>query len=88
MKSIVIVAGEASGDLYGACLIKALKSMDESIFICGMGGRAMRASGAHLVVDSDQLSVMGISEALAQTRVIFQARSELKNLLSGLSRIY
>ncbi|MBI5062865.1 MAG: lipid-A-disaccharide synthase [Desulfatitalea sp.] len=63
-KSIVMVAGEPSGDLHGAHLIHALQAKYGSIFVCGMGGRAMRAAGAKIVIDADQVAVVGITEDL------------------------
>ena len=37
-KCVMITAGEASGDLHGGNLVRALRKMDESIFFCGVGG--------------------------------------------------
>ena len=61
---IWIVAGESSGDLYGAQLTRDLKRLDPSLEIAGMGGAKMREAGVRLLVDSTELGVVGIVEVL------------------------
>src|SRR5713226_3282092 len=69
---ILISAGEASGEMYGAWLIEALRrlagegaraTLDRLNFF-GVGGDRMRAAGCDTVVDSRELAVVGISEIL------------------------
>jgi len=62
---ILISAGEASGDMYGALLIEALHRRDPSLEFFGAGGDRMRAAGCDTVVDSRQLAVVGITEILS-----------------------
>ncbi|MBI5895248.1 MAG: lipid-A-disaccharide synthase [Desulfobacterales bacterium] len=83
-KSIVMVAGEPSGDLHGAHLIHALQAKYGSIFVCGMGGRAMRAAGAKIVIDADQVAVVGITEVIAKAPRIIKAMGQHKRLLAAL----
>jgi lipid-A-disaccharide synthase len=83
-KSIVMVAGEPSGDLHGAHLIHALQAKHGPIFVCGMGGRAMRAAGAKIVIDADQVAVVGITEVIAKAAQVLKAMGQLKRLLAGL----
>lgn len=83
-KSVVIVAGEASGDLHGSHLIHALLEQYGSLFICGMGGKAMRAAGAKILIDADQVAVVGITEVIAKTAQVVKAMARLKRLLAGL----
>jgi lipid-A-disaccharide synthase len=83
-KSIVMVAGEASGDLHGSHLIHALREQLGSPFICGMGGKAMRAAGAKILIDADQVAVVGITEVIAKAAQVFKAMTQLKRLLAGL----
>lgn len=82
--TIVMVAGEASGDMHGANVVRALKRMDKNLFICGIGSRAMRSAGAKILIDADQLAVVGITEAVAKAPQLLKARSRLKGLLSAL----
>ena len=44
-KNILVIAGEASGDLHGASLIRELKNLDSSLKIFGIGGNKMKAEG-------------------------------------------
>ena len=49
MPRILIITGEASGDLHGANLVKALRQTDPALSIVGIGGALMKAAGAELV---------------------------------------
>jgi len=62
---ILISAGEASGEMYGAQLIEALRRIDTSIECFGVGGERMRGAGCDTVVDAKDLSVVGITEILS-----------------------
>ncbi len=62
---ILISAGEASGEMYGAMLIAALQRLaDRPLEFFGVGGERMRAAGCDTVVDASDLAVVGISEIL------------------------
>ena len=80
----MIIAGEASGDLHGANLVKALKRLDPDIFFCGIGGRALAAVGVRIIVDAHSLSVVGITEVLSKGVSIWQGFSLAKQLLKSL----
>jgi lipid-A-disaccharide synthase len=82
-KSVVMVAGEASGDLHGAHLIDALRKRLPDIRISGAGGGAMRDAGAHIVVDAHDLSVMGFSAVFLKAPVILRHLARLKQLLAN-----
>jgi len=62
---ILISAGEASGEMYGAQLMEALRRNDPGIEFFGVGGDKMRAAGCDIVVDAQDLSVVGITEILS-----------------------
>jgi lipid-A-disaccharide synthase len=70
---ILISAGEASGEMYGARLIEALRrlagespatTLNQPLEFFGAGGDRMRAAGCDTVIDSKELAVVGISEIL------------------------
>ena len=63
---ILISAGEASGDLYGAGLIAAMRRQDAALEFFGAGGERMRAAGCDIVVDAKDLAVVGITEILSR----------------------
>lgn len=54
------MTGEASGDLHGAHLAKAIMALDPTAELVGIGGSGMRAAGVSLVPDVPQLDVMGL----------------------------
>ena len=68
---ILISAGEASGDMYGAQLIEALRRKDPTLEFFGVGGERMRAAGCDTVVDAADLSVVGITEILSRLGKIY-----------------
>ncbi|HBH78323.1 MAG TPA: lipid-A-disaccharide synthase [Nitrospira sp.] len=65
MARILIVTGEASGDLHGANLAKALRANDPQVSLAGIGGAAMEAAGVQLVCKMGQFDVMGMVGPLA-----------------------
>jgi lipid-A-disaccharide synthase len=67
---ILISAGEASGEMYGAQLIEAL-SRRASFRFFGVGGDRMRAAGCDIVVDTKDLAVVGITEILSHLPKIY-----------------
>lgn len=63
-KTIWIMSGETSGDIYGAGISRELKTLDPSLTVKGMGGQHMKAAGVDILVDSTELGVMGLIEVL------------------------
>jgi lipid-A-disaccharide synthase len=60
----LLSAGEASGDLYGAQLIEALRKRLPNAEFFGVGGERMRQAGCDIVVDAREVSVLGLAEVL------------------------
>ncbi len=67
-----IIAGEASGDLHAANLIKALKLQDPGFHARGWGGDLMAEQGVHLVKHFRDLAFMGFVEVIANLRTILK----------------
>lgn len=61
---IIIIAGEDSGDLHGALLVKALKQLKPELTFSGLGGQKMQASGVNLYQDFTKMAVVGFVEVL------------------------
>lgn len=74
--SLLLSAGEASGDMYAARLAAALKSRAD-IEIFGMGGPQMRAAGVDVVVDYSEVAVLGITEVLRHLPSLIRAMRKL-----------
>jgi lipid-A-disaccharide synthase len=70
--NLLIVAGEASGDQYGAALIQALQEDHPHLQIYGLGGQQMHLAGVEILSDIETLNVVGVVEALAKIPRGFQ----------------
>jgi lipid-A-disaccharide synthase len=81
MPEVMLVAGEASGDLHAANLVKALRELCPQVRCYGMGAGAMRATGVEILVDSSTLAVVGLVEVLAHYREIKVALSTLQAVI-------
>ena len=68
---ILISAGEASGEMYGAQLMDALRRRDPSLEFFGVGGQRMRDAGCDTVIDTSDLAVVGITEILGHLPKIY-----------------
>lgn len=69
---ILVSAGEASGENYGAMLIPELRKLlgDDARFY-GVGGDRMRAAGCEIVVDSAMVAAVGITEVIKHVATIY-----------------
>jgi len=83
-KCIMIIAGEASGDLHGSKLVLAMREKNSDLFFCGIGGQALRDAGVKIIVDASQLAVVGISEVFSKMPGLFRGMSVAKKLLKSL----
>ncbi len=72
-----IVAGEASGDILGAGLIRALKSLHPDVTFVGIGGPSMIAEGCESLEPMETLSVMGLVEVIRHIRPLLRVRRHL-----------
>ncbi len=77
---IGIVAGEKSGDILGAGLIRELKKLFPDCEFIGVGGPDMIAEGCQSIVPMDRLSVMGFIEPLGRLPELFFIKRQLENL--------
>ncbi|MFZ2447392.1 MAG: lipid-A-disaccharide synthase [Syntrophobacteraceae bacterium] len=68
---IFISAGEASGDLHGSSLARALRSISPETRLSCLGGPRLREAGVSVVVDHRDISVFGGSEVLGHIRAIY-----------------
>lgn len=74
---IAVVAGEASGDVLAAGMVRELRQRYPEAIIEGIGGRHMQAEGFDSLFDMETLSVMGLVEVLGRLRQIVQLKRKL-----------
>jgi len=77
----MIVAGEASGDMYGAGVVAALRKKAPGIRFFGIGGPRMEEADVRILYPVSELAVVGITEVIPKIRFIRQALNELKDAL-------
>ncbi|MFO8163009.1 MAG: lipid-A-disaccharide synthase [Thermodesulfobacteriota bacterium] len=77
----MIIAGEASGDVYGAHLVMAIRELNPCIEFFGLGGPEMETVGVRVMYQLSAMAVVGMTEIIPKSRYIFRALRELKQLL-------
>jgi lipid-A-disaccharide synthase len=82
-RELLVVAGEASGDLHGARLISELRQRVPGLTAFGLGGDEMRAAGLQSVAHSSEVAVVGITEVL---KVLPRIREVFADLLHEVDR--
>src|SRR5260370_1220781 len=70
---VMLSAVEASGDLHGGTLCRALREMEPGLRLVGMGGGHMRAAGMDVVVDPTAHAAVGTSEAVGRIPALYRA---------------
>ncbi|PIP37235.1 MAG: lipid-A-disaccharide synthase [Desulfobacterales bacterium CG07_land_8_20_14_0_80_52_14] len=83
-RCVIIVVGEASGDLHAANLVRSMKKKDPSLFFFGIGGKAMREAGVRILMEAGEVTAVGVTESLAKLPVILKGMALVKNLLKNL----
>ena len=81
MSHVLIVAGEASGDMHAAALVRKLKQRDPGLRVSGIGGSALREAGMEITVDAANLAVVGIIEVITHWRAISAALDAMRRVL-------
>jgi lipid-A-disaccharide synthase len=81
MKKILIITGEASGDLHGANLVQELKKKNNNLVIFGVGSKRLQEAGVDLLADASEISVVGATEVVTHIGPIYRVYSRLKQFL-------
>jgi lipid-A-disaccharide synthase len=75
--NLLISAGETSGDLHGARLLAALKKKRPDLSAVGMGGDRLAGAGLDRIVESDELSVVGVFEVVEKLPALAKALTRM-----------
>lgn len=78
---VMFSAGEASGDTHAASVANALREIDPSVEMFGMGGTLMERAGVRIVYDIKNLGVIGIVEIVKSLPKFFKLRTYLKRVM-------
>ena len=82
--SIFLIAGEVSGDMYGAKIVEKIKTINPEIHFCGLGGKRMKEAGVNLIEHADKLSVMGIPDVIKKIfffkKLLFKTIDQINKL--------
>jgi len=81
VREVLIIAGEASGDLHASGLAAALARKRPDLSLTGVGGARMEAAGVTLLERSDRMAVMGFVEVIRQVPRHYALLASLKRRL-------
>ncbi len=81
--TVLVVAGEASGDLRGAELVAELRALVPGLRVTGVGGERLRAQGQEAIVDAEEISTMGLTEVFSSVGRILGAFRRVRDAIEG-----
>ncbi|MBW2093407.1 MAG: lipid-A-disaccharide synthase [Deltaproteobacteria bacterium] len=81
MKFVLMVAGEASADQYGARLVKEILLRDPDVIFWGIGGKKMAGAGVRILFTSEEMAVVGLTEVVPRIAKIFTAARRLQRIV-------
>ncbi|MFH1080923.1 MAG: lipid-A-disaccharide synthase [Pseudomonadota bacterium] len=80
-RTIMIVAGEPSGDLHGSNLVVAMREIDPGLQFRGIGGRRMQEAGVELMAHAADMAVVGLTEVIVKLNQIRKVLNLMKTHL-------
>jgi lipid-A-disaccharide synthase len=80
-KRIVIVAGEASGDLHGSNLVRAMRNINPRLSFTGIGGNRLRDAGVELIAHCSEMGVVGLTEVVSKLKHILGVFFRIKAII-------
>ena len=80
-KTIMIVAGEASGDMHGANLVREMLNLDPALNFYGIGGNRLQKEGVELLANASDMAVVGLTEVVSKLGNILKIMGMLKKSL-------
>jgi len=80
-KTVLIIAGEASGDMHGANLVREMLNRDPALNFYGIGGKRMQQEGVQLLADASTMAVVGLTEVVFKLKDILKIMRTIKKSL-------
>jgi len=80
-KTIMIVAGEASGDMHGASLVREMLKIDPALNFYGIGGNKLQEAGVKLLANASIMAVVGLTEVISKFSTLFRIIRQVKKSL-------
>jgi len=80
---IMIAAGEVSGDIHAAYLVRELKKIKSNIYFLGMGSEKLLAEGVDIKIDLSKRGTIGIFEALPNALPVYLAYKKMVALMKA-----
>jgi lipid-A-disaccharide synthase len=80
-KTIMIIAGEASGDMHGANLVREMLKINPDIKFYGIGGNKLKAEGVELLANASDMAVVGLTEVVSKLGNILKIMRMMKRSL-------
>lgn len=77
-KTVMIIAGEASGDMHGANLVREMLKANSGLTFYGIGGNKLRKEGVELLADASDMAVVGLTEVISKLRNILKIMGMMK----------
>lgn len=81
---VMIIAGEASGDLHGSFLVREMLAINPSLHFYGIGGNKMKEAGVRLLGSSADIAVVGISEVVSKAGTFIKIINKIKKSMDQL----
>jgi len=86
-QNIIIITGEASGDLHGANLVREMQAINPALSFYGIGGPKLKEAGVELIADAAEIAVVGLTEVASKLGNFFSIIKKLKSYFDKLQPV-
>lgn len=83
-KTVMIIAGEASGDMHGASLVREMLKIDPTLNFYGIGGNKLAQAGVKLLANVSEMAVVGLTEVISKLGKFITVMNLMKKSLDEL----
>jgi lipid-A-disaccharide synthase len=81
---VMIVAGEASGDLHGSFLVREMLAINSSLHFYGIGGNKMKEAGVKLLAHAADIAVVGVTEVFSKIGTFIKINARIRKSMDQL----